>query len=166
MTEYFYNFKVNEENQGYSYLRLDHTSLFSLTRFRIGEDETYSNVFSLKLSGEKVLACKHGDADWVDFSRLPPNHYPGCAYPLLLSKVTSDPYTYIQVSEDDGSILGETVFSREGRDIVESQKGTETRRFTMRNGVPIKIDWGGAISILCETADEAIEGSGIEFENP
>lgn len=163
MNEYFYNFKFDGKNQGYSYLRFDQNSLLSFTRFLAENDEVYSNVFLLKLSGEKVLACKHGDAGWVDFSNHPPHHYPSCAYPLFLSKVASDRYTYVQISEDDGSIFGETVLSWNGDDIVESRDAVEYRRFTMRNGIPIKINWGGAISHLCKTADEAIEDSGLEF---
>ena len=163
MSEYFYIFKVNGENRGYSYLRLDQKRLLSYTRFLMENDEIYTNVFVLKLNGERVLACKHGLADWVDFSDQPHHHYPSCAYPLLLTRVASQPYTYMQISEDDGAAIGETTLWRDGADLVETRNAKEYRRFTMRNGIPIKINWGGAISILCKSAEEATEGSSIEF---
>jgi hypothetical protein len=163
MSEYFYNFTLDGDNRGYSYLRFDHKTLYSLTRFLIEKDETYTNVFSLRLDSGRVLACKHEDADWVDLREQPPDHYPACAYPLLLPRVTSTSTTYIQISCDDGSVIGETLLSWEGEEIVESRDGKEYRRFTMREGVPVTIDWGGAVSHLCADADEAVAGSGLDF---
>ncbi len=163
MNQYFYNFTIDGDNRGYSYLRFDDKTLYSFTRFLITEDETYTNVFSLKLEGGRVLACKHGDGDWVDLGDQPPDHYPACAYPLLLPRVTSTPYTYVQLSCDDGSTIGKTLLSREGADIVESRDGKEYRRFTMHGDVPVRIDWRGAVSHLCANADEAVAGSGLDF---
>ncbi|MEM7798218.1 MAG: hypothetical protein AAF633_03430 [Chloroflexota bacterium] len=163
MFKYFYNFTLNSKNCGYSYLQFDQTSLLSNTRFLKEDGEIYANTFLLKLDGQRVLACKHGSNPWISMSNYPPNHFPSCAYPLLLPRVSSNPYSYVQLSEDDGSVISETILLMTGDDIVESQNGIETRRFTMRDKVPIKIDWGSAISYLCETADEAIADSGIEF---
>lgn len=166
MNEYFYNFTTDGINLGYSYLRFDHTHLKSYTRFRLEGAELYTNIFLLKLDEEKVLACKHNSRDWVDLRHQPPRFYPSCAYPLFLSKVTSAPYRYTQISEDDGSPLGEVVLSWAGDDIVETQNAAVRRRFTMQDDVPVRIDWGGTISHLCQTAEEAIAGSGLEFVDP
>ena len=163
MSEYFYDFTIDGDNHGYSYLSFDHETLYSFTRFLIEKEEVYTNVFSLKLDGGRVLACKHEDADWVDLGDQPPDHFPACAYPLLLPRVASPPYAYIQVSCDDGSIIGKTLLSREGADIVESRDGKEYRRFTMQGDVPVRIDWGGAVSHLCANGDEAVAGSGLDF---
>jgi hypothetical protein len=162
MNEFFYDFTLNDQNRGYSYLRFDEKHLYSFTRFLVEDDEIYTNIFSLRLDGERVLACRHGDAEWADLNGQPDDHYPTCAYPLLLSRVTSTGYTYVQVSCDDGEVIGEALLSRAGDDIVETVDGKVHRRFTMRDGVPIRIDWGGAVSHLCATADEAAAGSGLE----
>lgn len=163
MQKYFYNFIFDGNNQGYSYLYLSSEKLVSYTRFLTEENTIYSNSFVLKLEGENILACKHGDADWVDFSNQPAHHYPSCAYPLFLTKVTTEPYNYRQVSEDDGSFCADMRLLWQGDDIVEYHRDRETRRFTMLDGVPIRINWGGAMSHLCRTSEEAIQGSGIEF---
>ncbi|MBX2868662.1 MAG: hypothetical protein KTR18_08305 [Acidiferrobacterales bacterium] len=163
MCELFYNFKLDGAQRGYSYLHIDNTSLYSHTEFLVEGGETYSNVFRLRLDGERILACKHGERDWLDFSNQPINHYPGCAYPLLLPKVKSQPYKYTQISEDSGRVLGGYELHPIGQEIVELCDGQVSRRFTMNGNVPIQIDWGGAISELCETADESVAGSGIVF---
>lgn len=93
----------------------------------------------------------------------PPHHYPSCAYPLFLTKVTTAPYRYRQVSEDDGAFCADVTLSWEDNDIVEYRHDKEMRRFTMLDGVPIRIDWGGAISYLCRTSEEATQASGLEF---
>lgn len=163
MSEYFYNFVLQGKNRGYSYLFLDTTRLYSFTRFRLEDGNTVTNIFKLKLSGRSILACQHGDLDWVDFSGHPKNHFPGCAYPLLLPQALHQPVNYIQVSEDDGSVIGETQLRPEPPDIVESFRGVVQRTFTMAGATPVQINWGGAVSHLCADAEECVRDSGIAF---
>ena len=163
MSEFFYNFTLGDENRGYSYLRIDEGHLHSFTRFLLDSGETFTNVFRLRLDGQRVKACKHGDLDWIDLSESPEDHYPGSAYPLLLPKAMTGRYAYTQVSDDDGSVICETVLEREGVDIVERQNGIVCRRFTMDGETPIRIDWGGAVSRLCASAEASIDGSAVDF---
>ncbi len=160
--EYFYDFRLHDTPCGYSYLRVSADQLLSVTRFRISDDEIYTNRFALKLDDDRVIALKYGDQDWVDFV-FPKGHYPSCAYPLLLPKVTTEPFDYIQVAESELSIVGPTSLLREGDDIVEMQSGKVMRRFTMKAGIPVRIDWGGAISVLHESAAASAQASGLTF---
>ena len=163
MNEFFYDFTLDGANRGYSYLFLDESSLRSVTRFRLEDDEVVTNVFELKLDDGQVLACRHGANDWVDLSKHPHDQFPGCAYPLLLPRALSRSYSYVQISDDDGSVIGPTRLQCEGRDIVESREGITRRRFTMDGETPIRIDWGGAISNLRGNQDECVRGSRLEF---
>ncbi len=162
MKEFFYDFRLNGTACGYSYLGYSDDRLLSVTRFRISENDVYTNRFELKLAENQVVALKYGDQDWTAFA-FPAGYYPSCAYPILLPFVTELPFDYIQVAEADLSIVGQIRLQWNGDDIVETQAGQETRRFTMRNGVPMRIDWGGALSVLHESAASAVAGSGLTF---
>ena len=162
MGEYFYNFLANGENQGYSYLYLSRERLFSTTRFKTN-NELISNVFSLQLCNNTVIACKHGDAAWVDLGSKAADHFPDCAYPLLLPKARTHPYVYQQISADSGNWFAEATLTPSEDTIIESIRGTTSRRFTMQGDTPVTIDWGGAISHLCTSAEESIEGAQIDF---
>ena len=154
MSEFFYNFTVNGKNRGYSYLFINSTTLYSHTEFWIEGGELYRNVFHLRIENGRISASKHDDSDWVDLSNHPPNHFPGSAYPLLLPKAVSQPTKYVQIREDDGAVLGEFELRLENQQIIESHNGKITRRFFMNSDIPVRIDWGGAISELCQSADE------------
>lgn len=162
-TESFYDFRIHGENRGYSYLLLEPERLFSLTRFRLDDGAVFANVFRLTLDGDRVLACRHGESPWVDLSGHPPDHYPGCAYPLLLPKAVTEPFAYIQVSEDDGTVGPRAVLEPDGPAIVETVGGKTARRFEVHGAACVRIDWGGAISTLRHSGQEAATGSGIAF---
>ena len=162
-TESFYDFRIHKENRGYSYLLLERDRLFSLTRFRLDDGSVFANVFRLTLDGDRVLACRHGDSPWVDLRGYPPDHYPGCAYPLLLPKAIAGPFAYVQVSEDDGTVGERAVLRPDGSVIVETIGDNVVRRFELDGVACIRIDWGGASSTLRGSGKEAAAGSGIEF---
>ena len=163
MTELFYNFIVGGHNRGYSYLRQSPAQLYSVTRFLDENNEPFTSVFRVRLDSDKVLACKHGDRNWLDLSAYPPDHLPSCAYPLLLPRVTDEALTYVQISADDGSTIGLTELRAEHSEIVETQGGSTHRRFSMAGPVPVRIDWGGAISHLCNSAEESVAGTRVTF---
>ena len=159
MHELFYDFCFGGENRGYYHLQQTDTVLYSETKFHQPNGELYVNTFTLQLEGDKVLAYQYRDEAWVDFRAQPKHIYPTSAYPLLLPKALNDPYVYTAFSEHDGSVLGETVLTKKGQDITEVRQGNTVRRFTMRGGTPIYIDWGGPISYLCKTKEEAVKGT-------
>lgn len=161
--ESFYDFRIHGENRGYSYLLLGGELLFSLTRFRLDDGTVFTNVFRLALDRDRVLACCHGERPWVDLSAHPPDHYPGCAYPLLLPKALAEPFAYVQVSEDDGTVGERAMLEADGPVIVETVGGKDVRRFELAGAACVRIDWGGAISTLRGSGEEAAAGSGIEF---
>ena len=93
----------------------------------------------------------------------PADHYPASAYPLLLPKSVDEPYTYIQVSEDDGSVGGSVLLARAGDTISETVGGRVVRRFELSGGACVRIDWDGAFSAICASPEESVAGSGIDF---
>jgi hypothetical protein len=78
-------------------------------------------------------------------------------------RAVKKPYMYVQVSEDDGSVIAETQLNKQLDDIVESQNGVVHRIFTMKSDIPIRIDWGDAISHLCSDSDECVRDTGLTF---
>ncbi|MEM7118572.1 MAG: hypothetical protein AAF614_39505 [Chloroflexota bacterium] len=163
MGELFYNFQMGEQNRGYYYLRHEATSILSYTRFFIGESEIFINIFRLKVAGDKVVSFQYHSDPWVDFMGYPDDHYPSSAYPLFIEKALSEPYRYTAVYEGDNSILGETLLTPQGNEILETRDGQLMRRFTMQGATPTAIDWGGPVSHLCANAEAAIAGSGLDF---
>ena len=72
-------------------------------------------------------------------------------------------YTYIQVSEDDGSVGGSVLLARAGDTISETVGGRVVRRFELSGGACVRIDWDGAFSAICASPEESVAGSGIDF---
>lgn len=163
MTEHYYDFKIQDQACGYSYLFWDDQRLHSFTRFRLPDGQVITNVFRLLLKEEAVERCRHNDLPWVDLTGLPEDHYPGCAYPLLLDRSSESPFPYVQVSEDDGAVTGNVTLERAGDVVLEKSADRVLRRFFMQGKTPIMIDWGGAVSELCGSGRESAEGSGFEF---
>jgi len=46
---------------------------------------------------------------------------------------------------------------------VETVRGQVVRRFELCGSACVRINWGGAISTLRDSGEEAAAGSGIEF---
>lgn len=61
MKEYFYDFTMDGENRGHSYLSIDSKRLLSVTRFSVEKEYVLTNAFLLRLRGQKVVGCKHGE---------------------------------------------------------------------------------------------------------
>ena len=156
----FYDFAFADKNAGYFEIRQDKGMIYQNAKFQMGE-VTYENPFSLKIEGNRVLAYKMGDGDWVDFTGYPEDNYPESAYPLLLPRVKEE-LSYFAVSEKDGTIMGRTVLKRTEDLIEETRDGKIVRTFRMKNGVPIEINWGGPVSHLKESLREAVSGSPID----
>ena len=165
ISERFYNFYRGEKNQGYYYVKQTDDSLFSQAKFMLEDSELFTNTFHLKIDQGRVVSYKYRDDDWVDFRSHPADHYPTSAYPLLLSRAVIEPYTYIAIYEGEGSVLGETTLTADGDDIIETRDAQVKRRFMMRDGVPVMINWGGPISHLCQDAKEAVNGSEVAFDS-
>ena len=157
--EWFYDFVLDGEKRGYSYLRIDEDELLSVTRFRLPDESIYVNRFEVRCENGRPVACRRGDGPWFD---VPSGQFPGSAYELLLGGVGDSPVHYQQLSEEDGSVVAATL-ERQDDVIVESGDGRATRRFHRRNGVTVSVDWGGAMSTLHESGEAAAAGSGVPF---
>jgi hypothetical protein len=139
-----YDFRFGEENAGTFEICDDGGHITMNACFTL-DGELLENPFELKYDGDTLLACKARDEDWVDLTSLPDNHFPSCAYPLLLPRV-QDRLEYQAVSDSDGSIQGLTVLTREGNLITETHDGNFQRSFLMEDDIPIEINWNGPIS--------------------
>lgn len=160
--ELYYDFRIDGRNAGYYYLKIDASHLRSHTRFRV-DDTIQVSLFEVRHDGERALAYRCADAPWIDLADYPADHVPTSAYPILLPRAIDRPLVYTAILEGDGLFLPETVLAPSGDEIVESRGGRVVRRFTMRDGVPVQIDWGGPVSHLRDNVDEAVRKSGVKF---
>ena len=71
---------------------------------------------------------------------------------------------YFAVEEGTGNVLGKTVLKRVGEEIHEIRAGKTGRRFRMKNGVAVEINWNGPVSHLKDSLKEAVSGSPISVE--
>ena len=92
----------------------------------------------------------------------PVDHYPASAYPVLLPKAANEPDTYVQGSEDDGSVGVRCCWRGP---VTRSRKRSEAGLFVVSNyrAAHVRIDWGGAFSAICASPEESVAGSGIDF---
>jgi len=159
-TTLYYDFSFGDKNAGYFEVRQSSGKIYMNAKFEMG-GELLVNPFEITYEGEKVLAVRAGDGEWLDFSKFPANHYPTSAYPLLLPRV-KDELGYISVEEGSGRIIGEILLKRVGDTIHESKDGKTIRKFRMKDGVAVEIDWGGPVSHLKSSLEEAVKGSPLE----
>jgi len=179
MAKFFYNFCFPDGDDGYTnhgfyYLSQKEDFLYSHTEFST-PDGPYQNIFQIKFEQDRVLAYKHNESAWVDVAV---GQYPTSAYPLVLAKATTDGFSYVAISEDTGEVLGDAVLKQSGDDIIETVNDNVIRRFSFtiidtdidtgnRQGsseldyVATKIDWGGAVSFLCNDEIEAVKGTSL-----
>ena len=164
MTNYhrFYDFKIEDTNAGYFEIKDDGSEIYMMAKFKMG-DEIYENPFWLKYTGDRVTAYKTGQGDWVDFTTFDEDHYPSSAYPLFLSRV-KDELEYIGVNEGKEEVSGRRTLKRDGDEILELQDGKVGRKFRMKDGIPIEINWNGPVSHLKSSLIEAKAGSPLAEE--
>ncbi len=141
MNEFFYDFRFDETNHGYYYLKINNDSLYSLTRFIQPDGELYTNTFRLKLEDGRVMAYRYRNRPWVDFSQFPENSYPSSAYPLWLHQTRPFPFSYPQVDESKDQVVGVVVVEKTGSEIVEILDGASQRKFVLVNNQVHQIDW-------------------------
>ena len=143
---------------------VDAGTVLSLTRFRLDDGTLYTNRFENQIAAGRVVRCRHGVADdaWVDLRHAPANAWPGSAYPLFLGFAgRGQPWEYSVLSEDHGDVVGTLALIRDGDTIEEQDSWRMVRKFVMAGDTPVTIDWGGALSHLCESAEASAEGSAV-----
>ena len=158
----YYDFSIGEQNAGYYTINSRPGVITMLAKFML-DGEIYENFFELKHDGDRVTAYRSGEGGWQSMEEFGEDHYPTSAYPLLLGKV-KDRYVYQSIDEGSGEVQGETVLVRSGKRIIEKRRHITRRVFWMDGNIPIKIDWGGPVSMLQETPERARMGSPFEVE--
>lgn len=160
MTTQYYTFEMSGQNLGYHMITQEADRIEQNTRFRMGDDEIH-NIFVLKLDEGQISAFKYKDDDWVQMNEFGENCYPSSAYELLLELV--DPvFEYESIEEGSASVVGTRKLVRDGHVVTEFDGGDVTRRFWLKDGQVVQVDWGGAISKICGSFEEAVAGSSYE----
>ncbi len=161
----FHDFRFGDRNAGYFEIRDDGSEIFMNAVFEM-KGERYENPFGVRYEHDRVLAFRMGDGDWVDFATYPANHYPTSAYPLLLRRL-QDRLEYQAVEEGTGDVLGKTLLERVGDTVTETRNGKVVRKYVLRDGKPVEIEWGGgAVSHIAESYEDAVKGSPFEESEP
>jgi hypothetical protein len=167
----FYDFTIDGAPSGYFEISDDGAALAMNAVFVYG-GKTIENPFGVTYErgpdGLKIIGFRAGTGPYLSPEELalPKDHYPSCAYPLLLGRVKRS-WEYVCVSEKDGTPEGRRVLTREGTVIRETLNGSIARQFTMEGDVPVAIHWGGpARSTLKRTRDAAVAGSPMAISVP
>lgn len=155
-----YNFVMNDENAGYfTIVRTD--DIIEMNAIFQMDGQMYENPFSLQLTDNDVVAYRVGDGAWIPVQNPASTGYPTSAYPILIDRANPQ-YTYSAIHEGSGEVLGETDLKRDGDVITETRAGKIIRTFVMDGSIPVTIHWGGAVSHLKDSEEEAKRGSPLE----
>jgi hypothetical protein len=143
-----YDFCIGGRDVGDFVSEDDGAELRQWVRFEPEEGGRFENRYAVRYAEGRPLAYRVGDGDWVDLSELPDDHYPTAAYPLLLRHGVR---AYAAIDEGTGEVRSRTL-ERRGDRVVEREGAETVRAFTLRGGLVVAIDWGGATSALREDA--------------
>ena len=157
MTTSYYTFEFGDQNAGYYELTQEADSIYQKAHFKMEEYEII-NIFHLKLADGVVTAFQYKEDGWVDMSKFGEDCYPSSAFPLLLEKANPI-FAYQSIDESEAAVTASLQLHREGNCITETEDGETVRKFWLEAGQVIKIDWGGPISRLCTSKEEAMAGS-------
>jgi len=158
--EYHYDFKFGLANAGYFSITNKSGHITQFANFHVDGDIVES-LFEIKHDGKHALECKVGDGVWRSMGDHGDYHFPGCAYPLFLPLV-KDEFIYTEIDETTGGLMGKVVLKRSDDTITETRGDQVLREFKMRGDIPVQINWGGPISTLHDSLDNAKANSPIQ----
>jgi hypothetical protein len=141
-----YDFRVGSRRAGWFVAEDDGAELRQSVSFDTDEGERYEQRYALRYRGRRVLAYRVGDAEWVDCSALPDDHYPTAAYPLVIRHGL---HRYVAIDEETGR-TSERTLDRSDERVIERQGHEVVRTFELRDDEIVGIDWGGATSTRTE----------------
>ena len=157
----FYDFRIGDRNVGFIEFEQSPQRVAFRTRFRMdGEDLDFNHEVELK-DGQPTR-FRAGNGDWFHTADYPEGAAPTAGVSILLDRMATaglDEFDYPAVNESDGEFLGPTRLRREDDWILEERDGRVWRRFQMEAGKLVRFDWGGPISTLRGSEQEAREGS-------
>ena len=158
MTTSYYTFELGDQNVGYFEITEEPNTIYQKAQFRMGDDEIL-NIFHLKLDDGNLTAFKYqDDGEWVEMSQYDDDCFPGSAYPLLIEKANPT-FRYQAIYEGSAEITGEMIATRDEGHVIETENGETRRQFWVSDGQVTQIDWGGPISRLVGSKEEAVAGS-------
>lgn len=153
----YYTFRFGAHNAGYFMTDETADSITMAAVFRL-DGMLVENPFALRLAHGRVTHYKAGTAAWQPMPD-DPCIYPTSAYPLVV-RCVGEQFTYLALHEGTGEIVP-TDLQRIHDRVIET-RGTEiVRQFWLAGDAIIKIDWGGPVSELCESLEQAKAGSDV-----
>jgi hypothetical protein len=153
-SELHYDFRIEGQDVGAVIIEDDGTELRQWVRFHTEDGDQFDYRHLVRYSGDRVLAYRMGDDDWVDCSESD-DHYPTVAYPLLTRNRVG---SYMAIDEGTGEVGPRSLEYIDDR-VIERQGDKTIRNFELHDEIVRKIDWGGATSTLlgCSSARTGIE---------
>jgi antitoxin PrlF len=129
-SELHYDFRIDGQDVGGYIIEDDGTEIRQWVRFHTEDGDRFENQYLVRYSGDRVLAYKMGDDDWVDCSE-PEKHYPTAAYPLLVRyRIES----YMAIDEETGEVRPRSL-EYTGDRVIERQGHETVRTFEFRDGI-------------------------------
>ena len=142
-----YDFRINGEDVGTFELLWTEDELYQRATFTT-DDQVVDTEYILSLDREDVVGFRtDSDDPWTTMDEYPDDAYPTASFPLLLEKAQPR-FRYRAIDESTGALGEYRELDRRGDTIDEIRNDEVIRSFTMRNGVVVEIDWGGATSTL------------------
>jgi mannose-6-phosphate isomerase-like protein (cupin superfamily) len=139
-----YDFQIARRPAGVYVLEDDGSELRQLVDYETQDGVLGRNEHLVPYQQGRALAYRVGTSGWVDRSNAPSSHWPTAAYPLLVRANVSE---YHAIDEGTGQVTRRTLEYADGR-VVERQGDRVVRAFELRGDDIVRIDWGGAISVL------------------
>ena len=143
-----YSFEIGGNRCGQMDVHRSNGYLRTVTEFETPETGHVLADFEVWFDGLKVIKARKKPLEWVAFAGLPNDAFPDCAYPLLIQKSQDSNFDYwcVDLEQHREPVLHKV--SRTDDLIVETRGKQVLRRFSMDDGIPAWIDWGGASSSL------------------
>ncbi|MEJ6404378.1 hypothetical protein [Yoonia sp. 2307UL14-13] len=96
----------------------------------------------------RIHRARKAPLDWVDFTDLSDDAFPDCAYPLLIARALRQDFDYLCIDLEGQRQPAHHRMARSDDVVIETRDGQVLRRFGLNDGIPVHIDWGGAVSSL------------------
>ena len=158
----FYDFRIDGDVAGYFELAVSPEEIYQCASFTTG-DTIEVNEYMLRIEDAELVAFSTGEQPgWTSLGRYSDDAYPLSAFPYLIDRL-EDERTYDPIIESTGAVVARRTLRREGETVLEYQDGRVMRSFTLAEGIPIEIDWGGATSSIRESQEDALRTSPVGY---
>ena len=141
----YFTFEIDGKKCGY-YEESDEGGVLYANATMEMQGEKFSNPFWVKYEGDKVLAYKFADGEYIDFKEAE-NVYPSSATRLLLRKMNEqkkDILAYTFFNEGEGKAGAKITLKRNGKRIEEYTGDKIGRYFVFADDKIVEYCWSGS----------------------